>query len=165
MPNDGSPMSSDSSGPASANTSTPPDRGGPVQTSTDSFVETPGQVWVARTDLKSGAVGLTGAILQNDPHIAPAIPPFFLTATLGTYAGGQAPLAYLFGFIIVHALGMCLVPLAKKFPSAGGYYTYVSRTLGPRLGFLTGWMYVLYSPIVAGPALAFLGLILQGEFQ
>ena len=59
---------------------------------------------------------------------------------------------------------MCLVQLAKRFPSAGGYYTYVSRTLGPRLGFLTGWLYVLYSPIVAGPALAFLGLIFQGEF-
>jgi hypothetical protein len=25
---------------------------------------------------------------------------------------------------------MCLVQLAKRFPSAGGYYTYVSRTLG-----------------------------------
>jgi amino acid transporter len=165
MPNDGSQVSPDGSGQASANNSGPADTGGPGQVSTDSFVETPGQVWVAKTDLKPGAVGLTGAIMQNVTHIAPAIAAFFFTATIVTYAGGQAPLAYLFGFIIVLALGECLVQLAKKFPSAGGYYTYVSRTLGPRLGFLTGWMYVLYSPIVAGPALAFLGLILEGEFQ
>jgi amino acid transporter len=35
--------------------------------------------------------------------------------------------------------------------------------VGPRFGFLTGWMFVLYSPVVAGPALAYFGLILEGE--
>jgi amino acid transporter len=129
------------------------------------FVETPGEVWVAKTELKSGAVGLTGAVMQNVTHIAPAIAAFFFTQTIVGFAGGHAPLAYLIGFVIVLALGMCLVQLAKKFPSAGGYYTYVSRTLGARLGFLVGWVYALYSPIVAGPALAYLGLIFQGEFQ
>src|SRR5258708_2520782 len=131
----------------------------------DEFVETPGEVWVAKTELNSGAVGLSGAVMQNVTHIAPAIAAFFFTQTIVGYAGGHAPLAYLIGFLVVLALGMCLVQLAKKFPSAGGYYTYVSRTIGPRLGFLTGWVYALSSPIVAGPALAYLGFILQGEFQ
>ena len=98
-----------------------PDEG--VQTSSDTFVETPGKVWVAKTDLKPGAVGLTGAIMQNVTHIAPAIAAFFFTATIVGFAGGHAPLAYLLGFIVVLALGMCLVQLAKKFPSAG--------TIGP----------------------------------
>ena len=129
------------------------------------FVETPGDVWVAETQLRSGAVTLVGAIMQNVTHIAPAIAAFFFTQTIVGFSGAHAPLAYLIGFIIVLALGMCLVQLAKKFPSAGGYYTYVSRTVGPRLGLLTGWMYALYSPIVAGPVLAFLGLIFEGEFQ
>jgi amino acid transporter len=129
------------------------------------FVETPGDVWVAETQLRAGAVTLVGSIMQNVTHIAPAIAAFFFTQTIVGFSGAHAPLAYLIGFIIVLALGMCLVQLAKKFPSAGGYYTYVSRTVGPRLGFLTGWMFALYSPIVAGPALAFLGLIFEGEFQ
>jgi amino acid transporter len=123
------------------------------------------RVMVAETELRAGAVGLTGAIMQNVTHIAPAIAAFFFTQTIVGYSGGHAPLAYLIGFVIVLALGMCLVQLAKHFPSAGGYFTYVSRTVGPRLGFLTGWMFAFYSPIVAGPALAFLGLILEGEFQ
>ena len=63
------------------------------------------------------------------------------------------------------ALGSCFVQIARLFPSAGGYFTYVSRTLGPRAGFLTGWAYTLYSPILAGPILAFFGSILQGELQ
>ena len=103
--------------------------------------------------------------MQNVTHIAPAIAAFFFTPLIVSFAGGHAPLAYLIGFVVVLALGMCLVQLAKRFPSAGGYYTYVSRTLGPRLGFLTGWLYALYSPIVAGPALAFLGVIIQGELS
>src|SRR2546430_12580274 len=147
MPNDGSQMSPDGSGQASTSSSGQAGTNGTSgPADTDSFVETPGQVWVAKTELKPGAVGLTGAIMQNVTHIAPAIAAFFFTATIVGYAGGHAPLAYLLGFIVVLALGMCLVQLAKKFPSAGGYYTYVSRALGPRLGFLTGWLYVVSSP-------------------
>ncbi len=117
------------------------------------------------TRLKAGAVRLPGAIMQNVTHIAPAVAAFFFTQTIVGFAGGHAPLAYLLGFILVLALGMCLVQLAKNFPSAGGYFTYVSRTIGPRTGFLTGWMFVFYSPIVGGPLIAYLGWILQGELK
>ena len=127
------------------------------------FVEAAGKDYVAVTDLKAGAVGLAGAVMQNVTHIAPAIAAFFFTQTLVSFAGGQAPLAYLVGLIIVIPLGVCLMELARKFPSAGGYFTYVSRTLGPSMGFLTGWVFVLYSPVVAGPSLAVLGQILQDE--
>src|SRR5271170_4940984 len=135
------------------------------QHSAGDFVESPDGVLVARTQLKTGAVGLAGAIMQNVTHIAPAIAAFFFTQTLVGSAGGQAPLAYLIGLLIVIPLGVCLMQLAKKFPSAGGYYTYVSRTLGPVMGFLTGWVFVLYSPVVAGPSLAVLGQILQDELS
>src|SRR5882724_1898000 len=127
------------------------------------FVEATGKDYVALTDLKPGAVGLAGAVMQNVTHIAPAIAAFFFTQTLVSFAGGQAPLAYLVGLIIVIPLGVCLMELARKFPSAGGYFTYVSRTLGPTMGFLTAWVFVLYSPVVAGPSLAVLGQILQDE--
>src|SRR5690242_13969416 len=146
------------------------DKGGTMATNSvdrrsADFVEVEGKDYVAETELKAGTVGLTGAIMQNITHIAPAIAGFFFTSTLVGFAGAQAPLAYLIGFIVVLPLGVCLGELAKKFPSAGGYFTYVSRTLGPRWGFLTGWMFVLYSPVVAGPLLAFLGFILEGELQ
>jgi amino acid transporter len=131
----------------------------------EDVVEKPGETWVAETPLKAGAIGLTGAVMQNITHIAPAIAGFFFTATIVSFAGGHAPLAYLLGFLVVLALGMCLVQLAKRFPSAGGYFTYVSRTVGARAGFLTGWMFVLYSPIVPGPILAYFGFILEGELK
>jgi len=131
----------------------------------EDVVEKPGEAWIAETPLRAGAVGLTGAVMQNVTHIAPAIAAFFFTATIVSFSGGHAPLAYLLGFLVVLALGMCLVQLAKRFPSAGGYFTYVSRTVGARAGFLTGWMFVLYSPIVPGPILAYFGFILEGELK
>ena len=125
----------------------------------------PGEV-LATTQLQVRALGLTGALMQNITAIAPAITAFFFTATIVGFTGAISPFAYFLGFLVVLALGMCLVQLAKLFPSiAGGYFTYVSRTLGPRAGFLTGWAYTLYSPIIADPILAFFGYILQGELQ
>src|SRR5246500_2433010 len=136
-----------------------------VRDRAENVVEKPGETWIAETPLKAGAIGLTGAVMQNVTHIAPAIAAFFFTATIVGFSGAHAPLAYFLGFLVVLALGLCLVQLARLFPSAGGYFTYVSRTLGPRAGVLTGWAYTLYSPIIAGPILAFFGSILQGELQ
>src|SRR3982074_87960 len=136
-----------------------------ARAATEDVVERPGEAWGAQTPLSAGAIGLTGAVMQNITHIAPAIAGFFFTATIVSFAGGHAPLAYLLGFLVVLALGMCLVHLATPFPSAGGYFTYVSRTVGARAGFLTGWMFVLYSPIVPGPILAYFGFILAGELK
>src|SRR5258706_5613855 len=131
----------------------------------EDVVEKPGETWVAETPLRAGAIGLTGAIMQNVTHIAPAIAAFFFTQTIVGFSGAHAPLAYLLGFLVVLALGMCLVQLARRFPSAGGYFTYVSRTVSARAGFLTGWMFALYSPIVSGPICAYLGFILEGELK
>jgi amino acid transporter len=127
-------------------------------------VDDAGQV-LATTQLQVRALGLTGALMQNITAIAPAITAFFYTATIVGFTGAISPFAYFLGFLVVLALGMCLVQMARLFPSAGGYFTYVSRTLGPRAGFLTGWAYTLYSPIIAGPILAFFGSILQSELK
>ncbi|HSS61346.1 MAG TPA: APC family permease [Candidatus Limnocylindrales bacterium] len=136
-----------------------------VRERAEGVVEKPGEAWVAETPLRAGAIGLAGAVMQNVTHIAPAIAAFFFTATIVGFSGAHAPLAYLIGFLVVLALGSCLVQLARRFPSAGGYFTYVSRTVSPQAGFLTGWIYALYSPIVTGPICAFLGFILEGELQ
>ncbi len=98
-------------------------------------------------------------------HIAPAIAGFFFTAFIVSMAGITAPLAYFFGFLIVLMLGVTLAQLAKHLPSAGGYYTYVSRALHPRAGFITSWMYILYSPLVGGPLAGFFGYIVAGELS
>jgi len=115
------------------------------------------------TELEADAIGLLGATMQAITHIAPAIAGFFFTAFIVSLAGITAPLAYFIGFLVVLMLGSTLAQLSRHLPSAGGYYTYVSRGLGPRLGFLTSWMYILYSPVTGGPVAGMFGYVVQGE--
>jgi amino acid transporter len=124
-----------------------------------------GEPVIESTDLQRGAIGLVGATMQAITHIAPAIAALFFTQFVVSLAGITAPLAYLIGVIVVLMLGSTLVQLSKHMPSAGGYYTYVSKALHARAGFLTSWMYVLYSPLAGGPIYGFFGFIVAGELR
>src|SRR6266487_5199372 len=120
---------------------------------------------VIRTDLRQNSLGLVGVTMQAITHIAPAIAALFFTQFIVSLAGITAPLAYVVGILVVLMLGNTLIQFSKHLPSAGGYYTYVSRALSPRAGFITSWMYVLYSPLSGGPIYGFFGFILSGELK
>ncbi|MCU1491687.1 MAG: hypothetical protein JWM85_3092 [Acidimicrobiaceae bacterium] len=111
--------------------------------------------------LKRNSIGLTGVLMQSITGIAPAIAALFFTQFVVSLAGLAAPLAYLIGVAVVLMLGVTLSQLARILPSSGGYYTYVSRGIHPRIGFLTAWMYVLYAPLAGGVIYAFFGYTLN----
>src|SRR3989442_6714504 len=117
------------------------------------------------TDLKADSLGLVSATMQAITHIAPAIAALFFTQFLVTLSGVTAPVAYLLGVLIVLMLGNTLIQFSRQLPSAGGYYTYVSRGLGSRAGFLTAWMFILYSPMAGGVVSGFFGFIAAGELK
>jgi amino acid transporter len=125
----------------------------------------PGESSLAATDLQRDAIGLIGATMQAITHIAPAIAALFFTQFVVSLAGITAPLAYLLGVIVVLMLGSTLVQLSKHMSSAGGYYTYVSKALHARAGFITSWMYVLYSPLCGGPIYGYFGWIVSQELK
>jgi amino acid transporter len=120
---------------------------------------------VVKTALRPNSLGLVGVTMQAITHIAPAIAALFFTQFIVSLAGVTAPLAYVVGVVVVLMLGNTLVQFSKHLPSAGGYYTYVSRALSPRAGFITSWMYVLYSPLSGGAIYGFFGFILAGQLQ
>src|SRR5436309_4887493 len=125
---------------------------------------TAGQMPV-KTDLRPETLGLVSVTMQAITHIAPAIAALFFTQFLVTLSGVTAPLAYLLGVVIVLMLGNTLIQFSRQLPSAGGYYTYVSRALGSRAGFLTAWMFILYSPMSGGVVSGFFGFIAAGELK
>src|SRR4030081_3489594 len=118
-----------------------------------------------QTDLKPESLGLVAVTMQAITHIAPAIAALFFTQFLVTLSGVTAPLAYLIGVLVVLMLGNTLIQFSRRLPSAGGYYTYVSRSLGSRAGFLTAWMFILYSPMAGGVVSGFFGFIVAGELK
>jgi amino acid transporter len=116
----------------------------------------------SQTDgLRANALSFASVLTQGITHIAPAMGLVVTVQFVTTMAGIASPLAYGIAFLIVLMLGVCLAQLALHLPSAGGYYTYVSRSLNPKVGFLAGWMFFLYDPLTAAVNLAYLGFLMQ----
>ena len=101
--------------------------------------------------------------MQGIGHTAPATAILLTLPITTSYAGAAAPLAYLVAFVLVLMLGAGLTQLARHLPSAGGYYTYISRTVHPRAGFLSAWLFFLYAPVTPAFSLAMMGFVLQSS--
>jgi amino acid transporter len=127
---------------------------------------TPEQVLVAKTELKAGALRLPEVLMQSITLVAPAIATLFSFGFIvGSFAGINAPLAFLIVTIIALMLAVNLAMLARAFPSAGGYFTYLSRAIHPRVGLFAGWLYFLINPLVPAPILVYMGTVLEGELK
>jgi len=110
------------------------------------------------TTLRSNAIGLPGVLFQSITTMAPAGAVAFSLGAAIPFTGGALPLAVLIALVACVLVALNIGSLAKYLPSAGGYFTYVTRGLGPQLGWLAGWLftftYVLFIPLtllVLGP--------------
>src|SRR3954452_16588460 len=99
--------------------------------------------------LREHSIGLPGVLFQSITHMAPAAAVAYSIYISVPHAGAALPLS------VGLALAACLLAansigqLAKELPSAGGLYTYAARTLGPYVGFVVGWLFLLFEPLVA----------------
>ncbi|HEY6541675.1 MAG TPA: APC family permease [Ktedonobacteraceae bacterium] len=112
-----------------------------------------------QTTLRPNAIGLPGVLFQSITTMAPASAVAFTLgpAAIG-FTGGALPLAVFIALIICTLVALSIGALAQHLPSAGGYFTYVSRSLGSQAGWMTGWLfdlaYLLIVPfqlLVLGP--------------
>jgi amino acid transporter len=117
------------------------------------------------TGLKAGALGFWGGMVQAVTHIAPGLNVLLGLTFIVSFAAVAAPIAYIIGGLICLGVAVVLTQLAKQFTGAGGYFLYVSRTIGPRTGWITTWLYFLYDPIAVSSVLAFTGLLVDQTLQ
>ena len=122
------------------------------------------EVLVAKTDLQAGALRLPEVLMQSVTLVAPAIATLFSFGFIvGSFAGLMAPFAFAIVLLIALMLAINLSMLARLFPSAGGYFTYISRAIHPRVGMFAGWLYFLINPLVPGVILVYMGTVLDNE--
>jgi amino acid transporter len=120
---------------------------------------------VAETELQAGAIGFWGNMVQAVTHIAPGLNVLLGLTFIVSFAGVTAPIAYLCGGIICLGVAIVLTQLAKQFTGAGGYFLYISRTIGPRWGWITTWLYFLYDPVAIGVVCAFTGSLVHDTLK
>ena len=101
---------------------------------------------VYRHELNSRSVGFPGVLMQSVAQISPTLGIFYTIAFVTSQTGITAPLTYVVAFVLCLTLAVPLAGLARQMPSAGGYYTYVSRALGPDTGLITAGSTASRSP-------------------
>ena len=111
------------------------------------------------------ALGLRDVVFQGITHIAPAINVVFTLPVIAAQAGATMPISLLLSVIVCFFIANTVAQFSRYVPSSGGYYTFASRGLGPRFGFMTTWSYLIYDIIGPAAAVGFLGFVLSGFLQ
>src|ERR671923_2458070 len=99
--------------------------------------------------LRQEAIGLPQVLFQSITHMAPGAAIAFSVLFSFQFPGPSLPLSVLFAMVACVLVASSIGQLAKHVPSAGGLYSYVARALGPRAGFMVGWAFLLFQPLVA----------------
>src|SRR2546421_5316898 len=113
------------------------------------------------TNLPSTPIGLPGVLFQSITTMAPASAVSFSLGAAIPFAGGALPLAVLIALIVCSLIALNIGSLARHLPSAGGYFTYVSRGLGSPVGWLTGWLFSLTYLLIVPLQLLVLGPVMD----
>jgi amino acid transporter len=88
--------------------------------------------------LRSGAVGLPAAVVQSAALIGPTGGVVIGLAFIASLSMGASPLSFVIGLAICLSIAKTIGEYAKRLPAAGSFYTYLTRTFGPKTGFVTG---------------------------
>src|SRR3954454_1224225 len=92
--------------------------------------------------LREGSIGLPQVLFQSITHMAPGAAIAFSILFSVQFAGPALPLSVLLALIACILVASSIGQLAKKIPSAGGLYAYVTEALGPVPGFLVGAIFL-----------------------
>src|SRR5260370_25734607 len=109
-----------------------------------------------KTDLRENAVGLHGMLMQGIATIGPSFAILASFVFIVSFAGLVTPWAFLFGGILLGLQALSAAQLAKVFPSAGGWYTWIARAFHPRAGFFAGVLFSVWLPPVATLTMSYL---------
>ncbi|NNC23535.1 APC family permease [Salinisphaera sp. USBA-960] len=88
------------------------------------------------------SLGLGSVVLTGVAYMAPMI-------VLGTYgvvaqaSAGTVPSAYVLALVAMLFTAYSYGRMAAAYPVSGSAYTYVGQAIGPKMGFLAGWLILL----------------------
>ena len=114
---------------------------------------------VQATGLKRDTLGLTSVVYQGITHIAPAANVLFSWTFIASFAGATMPLSLALSVIVCFFIANTVAQFSRYTPSAGGYYTFATKGLGARAGFITTWAYLFYDWIGPAAAIGYFGVL------
>ena len=115
----------------------------------------------AGPQLRRNSLGLPELVFHGITHIAPATNVVFTFPIIAAKAGAAMPLSFLLTTVVCLFIANTVAEFSRYMPSSGGYYSFATRGLGSRMGFIATWSYLIYD--ILGPAASsgFLGYLLS----
>jgi amino acid transporter len=120
-----------------------------------------GIVTTADPQLRRNALGLPELVFQGVTHIAPAANILFAFPIIALKAGPAMPLSFLLATVVCLFIGNTVSQFSKYMPSSGGYYSFTTRGLGSRAGFMATWSYLIYELLGPAGTMGFLGYLIS----
>src|SRR5579871_1221836 len=119
----------------------------------------------AASHLRRNSLGLRELVFHGITHIAPATNVVFTFPIIAAKAGPDMPVSFFLTTIVCFFIGNTVSEFSRYMPSSGGYYSFATRGLGSRVGFIATWSYLIYD--ILGPAASsgFLGYLLSDTLQ
>jgi amino acid transporter len=118
----------------------------------------------AKSGLRRNAIGLPGAVIMSAAVMGPAVSTFFNAQYSTPFSGFATPLVYLFTVIAMLITASGVMEMARALPSAGAFYTYVTRGFGARAGFVTGALIFVAYALLPPAEIGLIGSYLQNTF-
>lgn len=110
-----------------------------------------------QAQLRRGAIGGVEAIVQSAADVAPAVAVVTSGVFIISLAGLASPLSMLLGTLIALCLAKVMADFARKLPTSGALYTFMTRAFGAKTGFVCGMMLYLSYVLLLLFQLSFFG--------
>jgi amino acid transporter len=117
------------------------------------------------TGLRQNAIGLPGAVIMSAAIMGPAVSTFFNPQFSTPFSGFATPLVYLLCLIAMLITATGVMEMARALPSAGAFYTYVTRGFGAKAGFVTGGLIFAAYALLPPAEIGLIGGYLQNTFN
>jgi len=117
------------------------------------------------TGLRRNAIGLPGAVIMSAAIMGPAVSTFFNPQFSTPFSGFATPLVYLLCLIAMLITATGVMEMARALPSAGAFYTYVTRGFGAKAGFVTGGLIFVAYALLPPAEIGLIGSYLQNTFN
>src|SRR5271167_1812319 len=111
--------------------------------------------------LRRNSLGLPELVFQGVTHIAPATNIVFTFPIIALKAGPDMPISFLLSTVVCFFIGNTVSQFSRYMPSSGGYYSFATRGLGSRSGFMATWSYLIYEILGTAGCTGFLGFLLS----
>jgi amino acid transporter len=117
------------------------------------------------SELRKDSLSFLEVLGQSIANVSPTFTPALAVTVVAGMAGTASWLVYVLSTIAMIVVGLNVGKLAAQITSAGSFFIYVSRSLGPGLGLLSGWAmlaaYIFTAATLTVATSIFLNTLLQ----